>query len=101
MMASSWDILLLRMPEFLLAQGDQRETILAYVCTADGALQQLGAMFTLFRLENTIQNNFRPIPQMIFHENVIERLLGREISNAFFQGYGDNPHFSHGRALVV
>ena len=87
MMASSWDILLLRMPEFLLAQGDQRETILAYVCTADRALQELGAMFTLFRLENTMRNNFTPIPQMIFHEDIIKRLLGPEISSVFFRGY--------------
>jgi len=62
MMASSWDILLLRMPEFLLALGGQQEaTTLAYVCTGDGTLQDIGAMFTIFRLAKLKENNFQEI----------------------------------------
>ena len=85
MISSSWDVMLLRMPELFLAHGDQQKgIILAYVCTGDGALQELDSMFTIFRLMKLKEHNFRESPQMIFHKDVIERLLGRDISGPTF-----------------
>ena len=49
LLASTWDVMLLRMPEFLLVEGDQDDTTIAYVCSADRAIQEVGAMFTVLR----------------------------------------------------
>jgi hypothetical protein len=84
MMASSWDIMLLRMPELFLSFGRQGETTLAYICTGDRALQELGAMFTLARFQ--ILRGKKTL-RWFFYEDVIERLLGPEISSVLSRMY--------------
>ena len=83
-MASSWDIALLRMPELFLSLGQQQETTLAYVCTGGRTLESVGAMFTLGRYE-MLRGKERS--RMIFYEDVILPALGPEIYNVLFSVY--------------
>ena len=86
-MASAWDVMLLRMPEFFLSIGDQEETTLGYVCTSDSALQQVGSMFTLLRVRCFADEHFTTYPEFVFHHDVLLRLLGNEITQVLSQSY--------------
>ena len=86
-MASAWDVMLLRMPEFFLANGDQQETTVGYVCTSDSALQQVGSMFTLLRVRCFADEQFTIYPEFVFHHDVLVRLLGSDITEVLSQSY--------------
>jgi hypothetical protein len=96
-MASAWDIMLLRMPELLLSWGGQQETTLAYVCTGDTTLQDLGAMFTVLRVTKLKENNYATISQLFFDEGAIKRLLGAEIAGVVLGTYGSKEIREQGR----
>ena len=44
---SSWDLFLMRFPEIILNKDAEGVTTLAYVCTAEKKLQEIGNLFTL------------------------------------------------------
>jgi hypothetical protein len=89
-MASAWDVMLLRMPEFFMANGDQQETTVGYVYTADSALQQVGSAFTLPRVPSFSDEQFTIYPEFFFYEDVLVRLLGSDLTQVISQSYDLN-----------
>lgn len=58
--ATTWDILLLRYPELLLWAGDETDTTIAYICTSEKAIYQLGKTFTIEAIIGTSQTEGTP-----------------------------------------
>ena len=77
MMATAWDILLLRIPEILLSIGREQETFLCYICTADKTIRKLGRLFTIESLR--LQNDSNYLPMIDFKMDELRQNLGEEI----------------------
>lgn len=77
MMATAWDVFLLRMPEILLSIGTEQETFLCYICTADKTIRKLGRLFTIESLR--LQNDSNYLPMIDFKMDELRQNLGEEI----------------------
>ena len=77
MMATAWDVFLLRMPEILLSIGREQETSLCYICTADKTIRKLGRLFTIELL--LVQKDSNYFPTIDFKMDELRQNLGEEI----------------------
>ena len=86
MRSTTRDLLLLRMPEILLLNGTEKETVLGFVCSADKAIRALGRLFTIeyvdalprnYSLPNSVHINMEKLEQELGNE-VVEPLLRKQ-----------------------
>lgn len=80
LMASAWDILLLRIPELLLAAGDQSEATLAYICTAEKSLRSIGKLFSIKAISCMPPDVTVPIPIIEYDFSRVEEKFGKQIT---------------------
>lgn len=80
LMASAWDILLLRIPELLLSQGDHNEVALGYICTAEKALRVISKLFTIKAVSCMPPDVTTPIPMIDYDFSRIEQKFGSHIT---------------------
>lgn len=78
--ASAWDILLLRIPEILLASGDHDEAPLGYVCTAESALRDIGKLFMIKAVSCMPPDVTVPKPMIDYDFRRIEEKYGSDIT---------------------
>jgi hypothetical protein len=73
--ATAWDIYLLRQPEFLLHPSYLPELNLAYICTAEHKLAELGSLFAIERIVSNI-NRVRISPAVSFDLTILANKVG-------------------------
>ncbi len=80
MLASAWDLFLLRLPELLIVNEDCAHTSIGYVCTAEKALQRLGAVRTISQVSSAALR--RPVVAHL-QTDVLVREVGNEMTEVF------------------
>ena len=81
--ATAWDIFLLRMPELFLNPAHLPEMNVAYVCTAEKKLAEVGNLFEIERLIYS-SNTAIPMSQIMTSYDLLEKKIGVEtVSNIF------------------
>ena len=90
LMASTWDLFLLRLPETLYRKRRKRayeHTSIYYVCTADKALQALGRIFVVRRV-SSISEGSGSLPSSVgFRADVLDAQVGSDLAEAFHAAY--------------
>lgn len=82
--ATAWDILLLRIPELLLNPANLPEMNLAYVCTADKKLFEMGSLFELEMLAIRSDDTFGVMPAIEMNYAPFEKKVGRKLREKVF-----------------
>jgi len=77
--ATAWDIFLLRQPEFLLNPGNLPEMNLAYICTADKKLVEMGNLFEIKMLATRSDGMLSPIPAIEMNYEPFEKKVGESV----------------------
>ncbi len=77
--ATAWDIFLLRLPELLLNPQNLPEMNLAYICTAEKKLAELGGLFTVERLYTRSDGRAELFPTVSMNLSLLERKLGQDV----------------------
>jgi hypothetical protein len=80
LLGTAWDFFLLRIPEIMLIDGTEKETALAYLCSADKAVRKLGRLFTLELVVSLSPELFQPSSISLKLEE-LKRDLGEDIAN--------------------
>ena len=78
MRSAVWDLLLLRMPEYLLVNGEPSGTTVAYVCTGDRALQKV-AQCCKIRAVSAMQPNHFALPLLTADLTDLIPITGRAV----------------------
>jgi hypothetical protein len=93
LLASSWDLYLLRVPEFLIGSEGNEYTSIYYVCTAEKTLQRLGRLFVVRRIATFKEE--RVPPSIGYRVDLLEQEIGAELTARFFEmyqkGMADSP----------
>jgi len=76
--SSAWDILLLRLPEFLLCQGNQKGTTLAFICTADKALHMASSVIAISSVRSLAAEGFTVKAELEIDADRLMQHLGAE-----------------------
>lgn len=70
------DFFLLRVPEILLSNGNEQETLLCFVCSAQKAIRQIGRLITI---ESLVSSPKLALPSGIsFNQEELQQKLGKE-----------------------
>lgn len=77
--ATAWDLFLLRLPEQLLTPRHLPEMNLAYVCTAESKLSELGQFFTIERIAARSDSGGDVQPAVSMNLAKLEERLGRTV----------------------
>jgi hypothetical protein len=85
LLASAWDLFLLRVPEALIINGSQEVTPIYYMCTAEKALQKLGRMFVVGRV-SSIREGRGSLPSAL---GILDDLLSQEVGNGLANQFED------------
>jgi hypothetical protein len=80
LLASAWDLFLLRLPELLIINEGCERTSVSYVCTADKALEKLGKIRTIERIHT---GNLRVPTLFRVDTTVLEQQVGRELAHKY------------------
>lgn len=89
LIASAWDVFLLRMPETLISSESNEHTSIYYVCTAEKALQEIGSMRVIRRV-SSIPDGPGTLPiSGGFREDVLGQKIGSELLRKFNDIYAD------------
>ena len=87
LLASAWDLFLLRLPESLIVNETNEYTSIYYVCTAEKALQKLGRMFVVKRV-TSLREGRGKIPSSVgFRADLLSREVGEAAMTSFFETY--------------
>ena len=87
LLASAWDLFLLRVPEHLISNESNEVTSIYYVCTADKALQKLGRMFVVKRV-SSISEGLGHLPSSVgFMHDLLRQEVGNRLANQFYDAY--------------
>jgi hypothetical protein len=78
LMASAWDLFLLRLPEYLLARIGIPATVVAYPCTTEKALQIVGRSTHIEMISAPAGSEAHAIPILSFHPRDLEPVIGTE-----------------------
>ncbi len=81
LLASAWDMHLLRVPELMLSWSNEREAAMGFPCTADGPLRVIGAMYTIEAVINMPPDTDTPAPIILFNAERVRARFGDEIAN--------------------
>jgi hypothetical protein len=77
--SAAWDLLLLRLPEYLLACAADEEAVpVARICAADRHLRQIGATQRIMSVRPTPGPGCGPAAEVEFDLSALERRLGAE-----------------------
>ena len=89
LLASAWDICLLRVPEALIVnQSDEVEvTPIYYICTADKALQKLGRMFVVGRVSSISEGRWHLPSPVGTKYDLLSQEVGESLTKQFFDAY--------------
>lgn len=83
LLASAWDLQLLRLPENIIANESLDHTSVYYVCTADKTLQRLGRMFAVHRV-SSIESRDGHLPSAVsLRTDLIEEEVGEALTKTF------------------
>ena len=89
LLASAWDLQLLRLPEKLIANEGPDPTSIFYVCTSDKTLQFLGQMFIVRRI-SSIRSGDGHIPSAVdIRYDLLKKEIGEDLLNAFLKEYSN------------
>src|SRR5262249_1713782 len=87
LLASAWDLLLLRLPEHIIANEISEVTSIYYICTAEKALQKLGRMFVVGRV-SSISDGRGTLPSMVgVNYDLLSQEVGTRLTNQFYAAY--------------
>jgi hypothetical protein len=87
LLASAWDLVLLRLPEHLMGNESNEVTSIYYICTAEKALQKLGRMFVVGRV-SSIKEGHGHLPSMVgVNYDLLSQEVGTRLTNQFYSAY--------------
>ena len=82
-LASAWDLFLLRMPELIISNEGNDYTSVYYVCTAEKVLRKLGEMFVIRRVSSLLEGPGSLPPSVGFCTDLLSEEVGEEITLEF------------------
>jgi hypothetical protein len=96
LMASAWDLFLLRLPEALIENEGNEYTSIYYVCTADKALHALGRIFVVRRV-SSISEGVGSLPSCVgILADALDAQVGSDLAEAFHAAYIRNmSNYAH------
>lgn len=80
--AAAWDVLMMRLPEFYLPEGGPAPVILAYICTADKALQKIAKGIRIQAVLALMPRPHSPRSLLSFDYRELVERIGKETLEA-------------------
>jgi hypothetical protein len=87
LLASAWDLFLLRLPEHLIANETNEVTSIYYICTAEKALQKVGRMFVVRRVSSIREGRGHVPPSVGFKYNQLSQEVGNRLTMQLYNAY--------------